>query len=496
MSEYELFRFLTTRQKRYIINFEVIYPKINDGGGMMFIGRERELGELNKLYCGDNFQLLVLYGRRRVGKTTLLKEFCRGKDSIFFSAEQSNEKMNLEKFSAQVFAYYGETAIEAFQSWENAFLYINGRQKAERLVVVLDEFPYIANLNPSVLSVLQHLIDHRLQDGRLFLILCGSYMGFMEKEVLGAKSPLFGRRTAQLHMKPFDYRTSIKFLSGFGREEQLELYGAFGGTPMYLSRIQNDRSVRENITDLFLQPAGYLYEEPLLLMRQEVQEPGTYCAIIEAIASGASKANEIAQKTGENSAKCLKYISTLSELGILYRETPFGEKNSSRKTLYAVSDFMFRFWYRYVSRNKTLLETDAQDIVWKRRIEPDYSDYMGEVFERVCREYLLHQNSQGKLPILFTEIGRWWGTDAKTRTQVEIDLIAKDENDFIFCECKWRNELTDLSVLAKLKEKAAVFGGVQDKTYYYLFSKSGFTKAVLEEAQNNAHLRLISLNDL
>lgn len=462
----------------------------------MFIGREKELKELNKLYNEDKFQLFVLYGRRRVGKTTLLKEFCKNKKSIFYSAEQSNEKINLEKFSELVFDFFNEKTLEPFSSWENALKYINNRQSKERLILVFDEFSYLANRNKAILSVFQHLIDHTLQYGKLFIILCGSYMGFMEKEVLGAKSPLFVRRTAQLHMKSFNYSTSIKFLNGFSQEEKLMLYGAFGGTAMYLQQISQNKTLEENIKDIFLKPTGYLYEEPLLLLRQEVQEPGVYSAIIEAIAGGASKANEIATKTGEDSAKCLKYIKTLTELGIIYKKTPFGEKDSSRKTLYRISDFMFRFWYRYVSENKTLLETDAQDIVWQRKIMPDYSNYMGLVFESVCKDYLLNKNMRGELPILFTEIGRWWGTDSKTHQQVELDLIAKDKNDFLICECKWKNELLDYGVLEDLKKKADVFSANRENTYYVLFSKSGFTQAVIDEAGRDENIILVNLNDI
>lgn len=462
----------------------------------MFIGRENELSIMNQLYSEERFHLFVLYGRRRVGKTTLLKEFCKGKEAIFYSAEQSNEKINLDKFSALVFLHYGETSLEPFSSWENSLTYIHNRQMEKPLVLVWDEFPYLADMTPSLLSILQHLIDHKLQHGKLFFVLCGSYMGFMEKEVLGSKSPIFGRRTAQLHLKSFDYRTSVQFLKGFSKEEQLLLYGAFGGTAMYLQLVRPDKSIRENIMDTFLKPTGYLYEEPLLLMRQEVKEPGVYCAVIEAIAGGASRANEISLKTGEDSSKCLKYISTLRELGIVYKETPFGEKENSRKTLYGISDFMFRFWYRYVSDNKTLLETDAQAIVWKRRIEPDFNHYMGIVFERVCRDYLLHQNSKGKLPVLFTAIGRWWGTDPKRRKQAEIDLVAKDGDDYLFCECKWRNEMLDLSVLRGLKERAEVFGRKREKTFYLLFSKSGFTDGVIREAAQEDNIILVTLDEI
>ena len=466
----------------------------------MFRGREKELSELNRLYTQNLFQLFILYGRRRVGKTTLLKEFCRGKPHIFYSAEQSNNKLNLEKFSAQIFQYYNEKNLEAFSSWENAIRYVDDKQKAEEepLILVFDEFPYIANINPALLSILQHLIDHQLKDGKLFLILCGSYMGFMEKEVLSSKSPLFGRRTAQLHMKPFDYRMSMEFLKDFSPEEKLILYSVFGGTAMYLQQIDSHRTVQENIQNLFLKPMGYLYEEPLLLMRQEVQEPGVYCAIIEAIAKGAVKSSEISAKTGEDAAKCLKYIATMRELGILYREVPLEEKETARKTQYGICDPMFRFWYRYVAPNKTLLETDAYNIVWKRKIEPDLNHYMGHAFEIICKEYLMYQNSLGNLPFLFTEIGRWWGTDPQERKEVEIDLAAKGENDYLLGECKWRNELTDYSVFMELKKKGDVFSKKRkcNEIWYILFSKSGFTETLLEEARENQHLILVTIEEI
>lgn len=463
---------------------------------VIFIGREKELTDLDELYAQNRFQLFVLYGRRRVGKTTLLNEFCKDKDSIFYSAEQSNNKLNLEKFSELVFNFFNERNLEPFSSWTNALSYIDEHQKNMRIVLVIDEFPYLVKKNKALLSELQHLIDHRLGNGNLFMVLCGSYMGFMEKEVLGSKSPLFGRRTGQLHMKPFNYQTSIKFLNRFTDEEKLKLYGAFGGTPLYLQQIESDETFEENIKRAFLKNTSYLYEEPLLLLRQEVQEPGVYSAIIEAIAGGYTKANEISTKIGEDAAKCLKYIKTLCELGILYKETPFGEKESSRKTLYGISDFMFRFWYRYVFTNRTLIETGAKEAVWMKRIEPDYNNYMGLVFEKICMDYLNVQNAKGQLPILFTSIGRWWGTNPATRNQVEIDLIANDGKDYLIGECKWRNEKLDLAVLQDLKQKADIFSRNRTHTWFVLFSKSGFTQAVVEEAEKNDNIILVSIDKL
>ena len=462
----------------------------------MFIGRETELTELNRMYEQDQFHMFVLYGRRRVGKTTLLNEFGREKDTIFFAAEQSSEKLNLEKFSALVFEHYHETALEPFSSWTNALTYICDRQTGRRLLLILDEFPYLARKNKAMLSELQHLIDHRLRDSRLFLVLCGSYMGFIENEILSAKSPLFGRRTAQLKMKPLNYLVSLRFCDGFSPEEQLMLYGAYGGTPMYLEQISAERSFSENIQESFLKITSYLYEEPLFLLRQEVQEPGIYSAVIEAIAGGASKANEISTKIGEESAKCLKYIRTLCELGILYKETPFGEKESSRKSIYGISDLMFRFWYRYVFGNRILIETGAAQAVWNRRIAPDLSHYMGHVFERICREYLLAENSLGNLPFLFTSIGRWWGTNPRTRCQEEIDLIANDGDEYLFCECKWQSEPADLPIFYELQRKADVFRENRGETWYLLFSKSGFSGRLQKAAHDNSHILLIGLAEL
>lgn len=425
-----------------------------------------------------------------------MNEFCKDKESIFYSAEQSNDKLNLEKFSALVFNFYQETNLESFSSWSNALSYIDEHQKDKQLVLVIDEFPYLVRKNKALLSELQHLIDHKLKNGNLFMVLCGSYMGFMEKEVLGSKSPLFGRRTGQLHMKPFNYQTSIEFLDGFTDEEKLKLYGAFGGTPMYLQQVKSDETFEENIKRAFLKNTSYLYEEPLLLLRQEVQEPGVYSAIIEAIASGYTKANEISTKIGEDVAKCLKYIKTLCELGILYKEIPFGEKESSRKTIYGISDFMFRFWYRYVFTNRTLIETGAKEAVWSRKINSDYNNYMGIVFEKICIDYLTEQNAKGELPFLFTSIGRWWGTNPATRNQVEIDLIANDGKDYLIGECKWRSEKLDLAVFHELKEKADIFNKNQTNTWFVLFSKSGFTQSVVEEASKDNKIILVDMNKL
>lgn len=460
----------------------------------MFVGRENELKEMNRLFQTGKFQLFVLYGRRRVGKTTLLTEFCRNKPSIFFSAENSTNQMNLVKFSQQVFGYFNESVLEPFSSWENALLYIESKSANRSLVVVLDEFPYLAEGDRGLLSVLQHLIDHRLKASRLFLILCGSYMGFMEREVLGSKSPIFGRRTAQLHLKALDYYAGRGMLDFAPPEEQLMYYGIFGGTPMYLGRISPEEGLAGNLKHNYFSTSGYLYEEPGLLLQQELREPGVYRAIIEAAAGGAVRLNEIHQRTGEERSKCAKYISVLIELGILYRELPFGERETSRKGLYQIEDNMFRFWHRFVGPNRTLIETGAGDIVIEKRVLPCLSDYMGGRFEEICRQFLLRKNRLGQLPILFTEIGRWWGTDSRAHRETEIDLMARDEGAYLFCECKWKTQTAGLPVLEALVEKSRLFH--TEKNYYAIFSKSGFTPQLKDEAERRGDVLLYGVDEL
>ena len=463
----------------------------------MFIGREKELESLNELYSRNAFQLFILYGRRRIGKTTLLSEFCKNKENIFFAAQQDTSKGNLALFSDSIFSHFKETGLSPFTTWSNALTYLNGKSKEKPLVVVIDEFPYIAKADKKILSELQNLIDHTLKKGNLFLILCGSYVSFMETKVLAEKSPLFGRRTGQLKLKSFDYQDSIRFMKGFSPEDKLNLYGAVGGTAQYLEKINRKQSFRQNIKNLYLSPSSYLYEEPDLLLRQEIQEPAVYNAIFEAIASGCSKSGDIANKIGEENAKCIKYLKTLCNLGFVKKEIPFGEKGSKRKAVYSIGDFMFRFWYRYIFSGKTLIETNAGDILYSRKIAGEhYNQYMGLVFETVCREFLLRENALGKLPILFTKIGRWWGSDPTKKQEEEIDIVANDGNEYLFCECKWQNTKAGPDVLQRLKERADLVQQNRKRTYFVLFSKSGFTETLVQEARKDKHIKLYTLADL
>lgn len=459
----------------------------------MFIGRQQELKKLNSMYESGQFEFAVIYGRRRIGKTTLIKEFCKGKKAIYYVAREANDIINIENFSSDVFAVTSKESVGNvyFSNWEKAFEYIYNISCNERIILVIDEYPYLARSNRSISSIIQAHIDMKLKDSKLFLILCGSSMSFMEYQVLGYKSPLYGRRTAQFKIKPFTYYESAQMLNGFSFEEQAILYGITGGIPEYLARIRLDMNLKSNIEDLFLHESGHLFEEPVNLLKQELREPATYNGIIAAIANGASKLNEIATKNGLESNKCAKYITALMALGIIKKDKPITE-DESRKSIYLLDDQMFRFWYRFIPGNMSSIATGLSDIVYDRAIAPQLSNYMGQIFEQMCIQYLMRENAKMTLPFVFGKIGRWWGNNPDRKRQEEIDIMAVDDENIIFGECKWRNEQIGIDVLNELMEKGKLFRQYKNK-YYMLFSKSGFTNELDEIAGKMGNVKLRDL---
>lgn len=460
----------------------------------MFIGRERELRTLNNLYQSDKFEFVVLYGRRRVGKTALINAFIDNKKNIYFMGVESNAKQNLENFSNSIFEY--QTGIQAdtsFSSFQAALEFVFRLAEKERIILALDEYPYMARASKSLASTLQMLIDKYKDTSKLMLILCGSSMSYMEDHVLAYKAPLYGRRTAQMKLLPFTFEETCRYLSNMSGEDLALMYGVVGGTPQYLLQVNDKQSVAENIKNIYLNPTSFLFEEPGNLLKQEVREPATYTAIIAAIAAGASRMSEISGKVGEDSSVCSLYIKNLISLGIVRKETPYGEK-ASRKTVYSIEDNMFRFWYRFVLENNSIIARGADELAYKR-IEPHLSDYMGKVFEDICSQYLWKLLLSGQCPVEFTSLGRWWGNNPMTRSQTEIDIMGEqDKNTALFGECKWTNERVDLGVLETLVQRSKLFP--YQRVHLYLFSKSGFTKGCMDKAEELGNVTLVTYEDI
>lgn len=460
----------------------------------VFIGREREMDSLNRLYASDRFEFVVLYGRRRVGKTALITHFIDGKPAIYFVGVESNAKQNLENLSKSIIEYASGLDTEtSFLSFQAALETVFRLSEEKRLILVIDEYPYVARASKSLASTLQLLIDRYKDRSKLMLILCGSSMSYMEDRVLAYKAPLFGRRTAQIKLLPFDFEETCRCFGNYSVEEKAIAYGIVGGTPQYILQMNDRLSIEENIKNTFLNTSSTLYEEPTNLLKQEVREPAIYTAIITAIAGGASRMSEISGKVGEDTNVCSSYLKNLVSLGIVRKESPYGEK-ASKKSVYAIDDNMFRFWYRFVPENSSLIARGAADLVY-RRIEPFLSDYMGKVFENICTQYLWKLLLNGESPVEFSSLGRWWGANPAKRCQEEIDIMGEQDRDTaLFSECKWTNESVDLGVLETLIMRSNLFP--YSRKHFFLFAKSGFTKGCRDRAKELGNVELVRYADI
>ena len=461
----------------------------------MFYCREKELGELNKRYENDRFECIVIYGRRRVGKTALINEFCKGKPTVFFSALNASLQENLEALSKAIYDkdHSGAESAPVYPSFDAAFSEITRMAENERLVFVIDEYPYLAKADKSVSSRLQHIIDHVWKKGKLFLILCGSSMSFMEYQVLGYESPLYGRRTGQFKIQNLTYREITEFNPTLSVEQQAFIYGITGGIPHYINKLDVQNDIDEALKENLFNTSSYLFEEPENLLKQELREPAIYNSVITAVAGGASHSNEIATKVGIESPICAKYLKVLLDLGILVKETPITEK-PGKKTIYAIGDNFFRFWYRFVPPNTSSISAGKIDRIYDAVISKYYSDYMGLIFEQICRQYLFRYAEN--VPVVLSDIGEWWGTDAKAKKEVQIDIVGTpaEGKEYLIGSCKYRSTPVGVDELELLRHYAEVFGK-GEKYHYYIFSKSGFTQG-LRDASDKGEVALVSLEEM
>jgi len=461
----------------------------------MFVGREKHLQALNRSFGMGDFQFPVIYGRRRVGKTTLIKEFIKDKKSIYFVAVQSTAKENLEILSEQILTVLApEAPRNPFRSFREAIEYVFERSLTEQFVFTIDEYPYLAGSDNSVSSILQAAIDKYHSESTLFLILCGSSMSFMERQVLGYESPLYGRRTSQFKILPFDYYEGAKMLHGFNNAEKIILYSLTSGIPEYLFRVKNNLPVEDNIQSLFFDPQGRMFEEPANLLKQELKMPETYNSIITAMASGSSKLNEIATRVGIETSQCSKMLAALISLGLVRKEHPITDPQS-KKSIYSLADWMFVFWYRFVYPELSRITVGLGETICNEVISKRLSSHVGRAFEECAKQFMWRSQVDGKFSLKFNSIGRWWGNNAKERREEEIDFIALDDESAIFGECKWTGSPVGEATLDELIRKSKLFPQYTQKRYA-LFSKSGFTDSLKKNTETNCDVLLISVDDM
>lgn len=464
------------------------------------IGRNYELQEIETLYNSNKFEFLVLYGRRRIGKTTLLIDFAKMHNCFYFLSQEKSVSLNIKEFLSLIKDYFNMDYMPSANDWAEVIAILTERIETklkennnEKVCMIIDEFLFIAKEYPAIKSILQHTIDHKWQNKNIMLILCGSSVSFMVNEVLGYSSPLYGRRTANMELKPLNYLEASKFFSNFSNIDKITAYLILGGIPYYLQTFNDKLSIKENLKNSIFNDISLLKEEPILLLKQEFREPAIYNSIIEAIATGSSKFNEISQKIKEESSKCASYIKNLQEVRIIDRLIPYGESLNSKRSIYILSDFFFRFWYKYVFANSTTLSllgaSKYTDLIFN-----DISQVLGLAFEEVCLQYLTILARNNKLPFIPNGLGKWWGNNPQKKKQDDIDIMGVNGNKGIFCECKFKNEKFDLSEFDDLISASEIFTEITEK-YYYIFVKSEYTQAVIDKSKQY-NVKLLTIDDL
>ncbi len=457
---------------------------------MEFINREHELAVLNKAYSEEAAHFIVLYGKRRVGKTALVKQFTHNLPHIYFLADKAPEKEQLRAISERIGLLYNDAFLlsRGFGTWQEVFRYLKTK---DRVVLVIDEFPYLIEANRAIPSIFQKGWDEELKDSGIFLILLGSSIGMMETEVLGYRSPLFGRRTGQLLVSALDFRHARRFFPAKPDDECMYMYAMLGGTPAYLLRFDPNADLWTNIRTRMLTPEAYLFSEPEFILREELREPRNYFAILRAISMGKTRPGEIINETGFEKNIVGKYLSVLTELKIIRREVPVTETSfeKSKKGIYLMDDNFFRFWFSFVFPNKSFIEEGELEYLVEKKIKPRLDQFTSATFETVCRSHV----KQSGLGLKFNQVGRWWSKDA------EIDIVSlnEDDNCILFAEVKWSINPVGIDILAELKRKTGlVTWGKPGRTERLaLFSRSGFTEELQRIAEHEG-IYLRSLGDL
>ena len=451
-----------------------------------FVDRTNELEFLNKEYNKNESSLVILYGRRRIGKTALIKEFGKEKDIIYFLSTEESEKQNLKEFKNLVAENLNNELLKQLniEDWESIFKLIVKESKNKK-VIVIDEFQYLGKSNQAIPSIFQKIWDEELKDNNIMLILCGSLINMMESQTLSYNSPLYGRRTGQIKLKQIPFKNYRDFFEKELDEKRLiEKYAVTGGVPKYIESFETNKNIFEEIQENVLNKQSYLYEEPMFLLKNEVTDVGSYFSIIKSIAMGNKKLGNIASNLSTNPTNLTKYLETLINLDILEREVPITEEKpeKSKKGQYNIKDNFINFWFKFIYPNKAFIELDENEIVMKKIKQNFIDNFVSYVYEDICRQKLLEQSINDETNTFYDKIGRWWSNNE------EIDIVGLDTtgNKIIFGECKYyTNKKMDVDVYFNLKEKAkhVIWKNENRKEKYILFSINGFTKELIELAQ-------------
>lgn len=458
-----------------------------------FIGREQEMAFLEEEYCRMGSSLVILYGRRRVGKTTLASQFIKGKSALYFLVTEESESQNRQAFQELVVDFTGQELLRSarLDSWEPLFQILlkeskglkrQEEDKNEKLVLVLDEFQYLGRSNPAFPSIFQKIWDTHLKDENVMVILCGSLVSMMESQTLNYSSPLYGRRTGQIKLKQIPFTGYQGFFPDKRGKELIPYYAVTGGVPKYIELFHGEENIYKAIDRNILSRQSFLYDEPTFLLQGEVMEIGSYFSVIRAIAAGNHKLSKIAGSLELKQTGLTKYLKTLMDLDIIEREVPVTEMNpeKSKKGLYRFRDNFLLFWFRFIYPNRGLIESGHGELVMDKIRSNLVDGHIAYVYENICREETWSLNGSELLGFTFDKVGRWW--DGRN----EIDVVALDCNglDILFGECKYWESKVGMNILRQLEDKARFVEWKKDsrREHFILYSKSGFTEELQEYA--------------
>ena len=457
----------------------------------MFIGREAELNRLERMYSSDKLEFATVYGRRRVGKTTLINHFTKGRRCIFFACQKSSIADNLTELSAQISVFLGYSVT--FPSFIEAFRAIVRFSMNDRLIFVIDEYPYLAKKDDNAISsIIQNILDHEAKESKLFLILSGSSVSFMEDEVLGKKSPLHGRITAQFRVKPFDYLDSSLFVPAYSCSDKALVYGITGGIPRYLELFDDSLSLKDNLLYNIFDSNSVLFNERENYLKEEFSEVSTYSSILNAIAGGCTKLADIASHAGIQVGTLPAYLNKLKEVGVVDKLVPLGE--SEKKGVWRICDLFFRFHSFFVIRNISTIVSGRMPQSYDKVVAPFLNDYMGKAFEEIAKQYI---ELYADLPFPLGLVGTWWGGSRTLHKEIEIDVVAKSAigNDAIIGSVKFRERKIDAQELDLMRSYSREMGGAGNFLYWF-FSKSGFDDDIKRLAENDKSIRLYTIEDI
>lgn len=417
---------------------------------MNFIGRKKELETLSARFISDKAEFLIIYGRRRIGKTELIKTLIsKQHPGIILIGREESKKLQLERYSRILAEYFDDELlkIQGFADWDAFFEYIYQQAKGQRFILALDEFPYLVKDDKALPSILQDYWDNKLKDSNIFLIISGSSIAMMEK-LMSYRAPLYGRRTGQIKLDALPFKDVAGYVGNVKRA--VEMYSVFGGTPAYITQTDPAHDIYWNIDKNILNFDSFIYRDIKFILLEELEEPRYYFSVLESIASGSTNLGKITNYTGLDRSLVNKYLSVLIDLGIIKREIPVTESIRSKKGLYFIKDNAFDFWFRFIFPSEDLIDLGRGEVALKR-IKNGLNSYLGRTFENIAREFLWDLNLKEGVPFSFLKLGSWWYKER------EIDIVAlDDESNIFFCEVKWKDmsEAETLSLIEQLKEKS------------------------------------------